>query len=208
VRVFDVGNRSIVGVLKLSKKMEPRMLRYSADGKSILAPLDGGPITIWDGTRFCKLDEFRGMLHDGVFGLDQETRERWLASFPTTNENSKKFLAELLSSSKPAKGAVGGAGAIRVQRFAPSSYTFSPTTSIASAGITAYLEATETVFVDMNGRDIAWFSQPLFDLMEHPSGRMWAGSSEGVQANQNGARRVDMVAVEGETGLKLLHHPA
>jgi hypothetical protein len=121
-----VGNRCIVEVLKLGKKIEPRMLRYSADGKSILAPLDGGPVTIWDSERFCKLDEFSGTLHDGVFGLDQETRERWLASFATTNENSKKFLAELLSGSKPAKGAAGAVGMIRAQRPAASSYTFSP----------------------------------------------------------------------------------
>jgi WD40 repeat protein len=208
VRIYDLGNGSVVGILKLSQKIEPRMLRYSADGKNIIAPLDGGPITIWDSERFCKLDEFSGVLHDGIFSLDQETRERLLASFRATNENSKKMLAELFSGSKLPKGAVGGADMIRAQRFAASSYTFSPTASIASAGITAYLQGAETVFTDTNGRDIAWFSQPLFDLMEHPGGRMWAGSSEGVHAYQNDARRVDMVAIEGETGVKPLSYPA
>ena len=202
VRIFDVGNGSIVGTLKLSKKVETRMLNYSADGKSIIAPLEGGPITIWDSERFSKLDEFSGVLHDGIFSLDQQARERMLASFPTSNENSKKLLAELFTRRKLPRGATEAAGMTRAQRSAASSYTFSPSASLALAGITAYLQGTETIFTDTNGREIAWFSQPLFDLMQHPSGRMWAGSSEGVHAHQNDARRVDMVAVEGEISVK------
>jgi WD40 repeat protein len=67
-----------------------------------------------------------------------------------------------------------------------------------SPRISAKLAAPETIFTDLiSGRDIAWLSQPLFELTAHPGGTIWAGRSDEVHADQNEARKIDMVAIEG-----------
>jgi WD40 repeat protein len=87
--------------------------------------------------------------------------------------------------------ASGEAGQVLLAKFA------APATAGARR-IEAKLRAPETVFIDrISGREIAWLSQPLFELTPHPGGAIWAGRSDDVNADQNGARRIDMVAVEG-----------
>jgi WD40 repeat protein len=69
----------------------------------------------------------------------------------------------------------------------------------ASPRIKVRVAAPETIFTDqVSGRDIAWLSQPLYEVMPQPGGIMWAGRSDDVHAHQNDARKIDMVALEGQ----------
>jgi WD40 repeat protein len=75
---------------------------------------------------------------------------------------------------------------------------FDATPVAAARRIEAKLRAPETVFIDRtSGHEIAWFSQPLFEIAAHPGRAIWAGRSDDVNAHQNTACRIDMVAVEG-----------
>lgn len=67
-----------------------------------------------------------------------------------------------------------------------------------SRPIAARLQAPGTIFTDRaSGRDVAWLSQPLYELTPHPDGRIWAGRSNEVHAHQKEARKIEMVAIEG-----------
>lgn len=70
---------------------------------------------------------------------------------------------------------------------------------VGASRIKARVARPETIFTDqVSGRDIAWLSQPLYEVTPHPAGTMWAGCSEEVKADQNDARRIEMVALEGQ----------
>jgi len=55
IRIFDVAKGEIVGVLAgIGGKVNPRELRYSDDGRTILTPLERGGVVVWDADQFSK----------------------------------------------------------------------------------------------------------------------------------------------------------
>ncbi len=61
IRIFDVAKGEIVGVLVgIGGKVNPRELRYSDDGRTILTPLERGAVVVWDADQFSKLEERTG----------------------------------------------------------------------------------------------------------------------------------------------------
>ena len=125
-------------------KVNPRELRHSDDGRTILTPLERGAVVVWDADQFSKLEERTG---DRAAAVVTALRNRSLND---------------------------------------------------SLPITARRQAPETIFTDRaSGRDVAWLSQPLYELTPHPNGRSWAGRSDEVRAHLNEARKIEMVAIEG-----------
>ena len=61
IRIFDVTKGEIIGMLSdLGAKVSPRELHYSADGNTIITPLDRGPVVIWDAHSRNKIEEWTG----------------------------------------------------------------------------------------------------------------------------------------------------
>jgi WD40 repeat protein len=60
VRIFAVAKGEIIGVLDVGAKVSPRALRYSADGRTIIAPLEVGRVGVWDAASLKLLEELAG----------------------------------------------------------------------------------------------------------------------------------------------------